>query len=203
MMRQTLDYYCRIDSPVHHLRTDAKVIVVVGLLGLIAAAPFSSTVVFACAAVFLAFVAYLSRVPLGILVRRMLFLELFVCGVAGLSLLQPGGGAVFLRVLVKSTLCLATALLFSTTTSFVDLLQTLRKWRVPSLLVTLLALMYRYLFVLFEELGRMQRARTSRTFVHTRRVVWHSLSTIVAQLFIRSTERAERVYAAMCARGWR
>jgi energy-coupling factor transporter transmembrane protein EcfT len=29
------------------------------------------------------------------------------------------------------------------------------------------------------------------------------MATVISQLFIRSSERAERIYAAMCARGWR
>ena len=27
-------------------------------------------------------------------------------------------------------------------------------------------------------------------------------ATVIGHLFIRSSERAERIYAAMCARGW-
>jgi cobalt/nickel transport system permease protein len=203
MRHSHLDRFSRIDSPVHRVRTDVKFVAVIAMLLIIAATPLSSTAVFACAGVVLVAVAWLSRVPFRFLVQRILLLEFFVCGAAMLSLLQPGGLAVFTRVLIKSSLCLATALLFSTTTPYVDLLRTLKAWHVPSLLITMLALMYRYMFVLFDELGRMQRARTSRTFVHNRTLVWHSLATIVAQLFIRSTERAERIYAAMCARGWR
>ena len=63
--------------------------------------------------------------------------------------------------------------------------------------------MYRYLFVLIDEAERMQRARRSRTFTSERSHVWKSLAALVGQLFVRSTERAERIYAAMCARGWR
>ena len=83
------------------------------------------------------------------------------------------------------------------------MLEALRKVRVPSLLITVLALMYRYLFVLADEAERLRRARRSRTFVGPRRWEWQSLSTVMAQLFIRSLERAERVYAAMCSRGWK
>lgn len=203
MLHPTLDRFSRIDSPIHRIRTHVKIVAVVITLLVIAATPLSYPIVFACVGVLLVSVAVLSRVPPTFLLRRMFLLELFVCGIAMLSLLQPGGLAIFTRVLVKSTLCIATALLFSATTPYVDLLQTLKTWKVPSLLITMLALMYRYIFVLFDELGRMQRARTSRTFVHKRILVWQSLATIVAQLFIRSTERAERIYAAMCARGWR
>jgi len=49
----------------------------------------------------------------------------------------------------------------------------------------------------------MQRARASRTYSNRRRVTWSSLSAVIAQLFIRSVGRAERIYLAMCARGWK
>jgi energy-coupling factor transporter transmembrane protein EcfT len=29
------------------------------------------------------------------------------------------------------------------------------------------------------------------------------LSTVVGQLFVRASERAEHIYDAMCARGWK
>ncbi len=203
MLHSSLDRFSRVDSPIHRVRTQVKIPAMIVMLLVIAATPMSYPIVFACAGGVLVSVAWLSKVPPTFLLRRVLLLELFVCGVALLSLLQPGGLAVFARVLIKSTLCLTTALLFSTTTPYADLLRTLKSWKVPSLLMTMLALMYRYMFVLVDELGRMQRARASRTFVHKRSMVWRSLATIVAQLFIRSTERAERIYAAMCARGWR
>jgi cobalt/nickel transport system permease protein len=71
------------------------------------------------------------------------------------------------------------------------------------LLVTTIALMHRYLFVLVDESLRMRRARSSRTFSRQHRVRWHVLGTLVGQLFVRASERAERIYAAMCARGWK
>jgi len=74
---------------------------------------------------------------------------------------------------------------------------------VPSLLITTITLMHRYLFVLTDEAARMRRARASRTFTPARRFQWHTLSNVVGHLFIRASERAERVYDAMRARGWR
>jgi cobalt/nickel transport system permease protein len=56
--------------------------------------------------------------------------------------------------------------------------------------------------VLIDEMERMQRARTSRTFVKKRALQWRSLAVIMSQLFIRSTGRAEKIFAAMCSRGW-
>jgi len=69
--------------------------------------------------------------------------------------------------------------------------------------VTTLALLERYRFVLIEEGLRMRRARASRTVGPGKKVfAWQTLASVVAVLFVRATERAERIYAAMCARGW-
>jgi cobalt/nickel transport system permease protein len=110
---------------------------------------------------------------------------------------------VFTGIIIRSTLCLLTMVLLSNTTPFAALLDVLRRARVPAVLITTLALMYRYLFVLVDEAERMQRARQSRTFIRQRWQIWRNLAVVIGQLFVRSTERAERIYAAMLARGWR
>lgn len=148
-------------------------------------------------------VALLSAVPPWHLGRRLLLAEPFAVGIALLALLQENGLQVFLAMLAKSTLCLFCIILLNSTTRFTDLLRVFRQLRVPALLVVTLALMHRYLFVLFEETRRLLRARRSRTFTAGRRHAWRLMATVAAQLFVRTSERAERVYAAMCARGWK
>ena len=86
---------------------------------------------------------------------------------------------------------------------FSEILRVLQRVRVPALLITTLALMHRYLFVLADEAERMRRAPASRTFRPGRRRHWQTLATVVGQLFVRASERAERIYDAMCARGWK
>lgn len=146
----------------------------------------------------------LCRMPLGYALRRLLVAEFFVLGIAVLSLLAPAAAAaVFLSALLKSNLCVLTMLLLTWTTPFQQILQVLRRLRLPSVMLSTLALMYRYLPVLSEESRRMQRARASRTFSRRRRLAWQNLTAILGQLFVRSADRAERIYLAMCARGWK
>jgi len=145
----------------------------------------------------------MSGLPLRFLARRLVVLSPFVLGVALVNALAPAGRAHWLTVAAKSTLCLSLVLLVSNTTSFAEVLGVLKRVRVPALLVTTIALMHRYLFVLVEEAERMRRARASRTFTRGRHVQWRNLSTVVGQLFIRASERAERIYDAMTARGWK
>ena len=154
-------------------------------------------------AVILVIIAAISRIPWGFLVRRMLWLELLVIGIAALSLFQPNGWYLALWLLARSTLCLLTMLLLSNTTPFSEILRVMRRVKVPAMLLTTLALMYRYLFVMLDEAGRMKRARESRTFSKKKLRRWRTAATVVSQLFIRVSERSERIFAAMCARGWR
>jgi cobalt/nickel transport system permease protein len=197
-----LDRYSRMDSPVHRLPSWIKLLVGLILVVLTVGLPFHWAWI-AGVTWALVITAALSLVPPEFLLRRMLLVEPLVIGVAAVALFQPNGLEIFLALVARSTVCVALMVLVSSTTPFAEILDVLRRLRVPALFVTTMALMYRYLFVLVDETERMQRARKCRTLAANRRLSWGSLGTLVGQLFVRSTERAERIYAAMCARGWK
>lgn len=203
MQADFLDRHSRLDSPVHRLPAAVKLTAALAFVGVAVGLPRAQAVWLAAIAAALLLIAAISRVPWRFLVRRMLLLEPLVIGVALLSLFQPGGWRVFLVLVAKTSLCLFAMILLANTTPFSSILRVLKALRVPSLLVTTLALMYRYLFVLADEAQRMKRARLSRTFATTRTRSWGTIATVISQLFIRASERAERIYSAMCARGWR
>ncbi len=144
-----------------------------------------------------------SGMPVGALLKRLLWLEPLVIGVAVLMLFQEHGGLLFCGVLLKTNLCLTATILLSATTPFSELLQVLRRCHVPWVMISTIALMHRYLFVLSDEAERMRRARASRTYTARQRLQWAALATVIGQLFIRASARAERIYAAMSARGWK
>jgi cobalt/nickel transport system permease protein len=80
---------------------------------------------------------------------------------------------------------------------------------VPAVLTTIVAFLYRYLFVLTDEVFRLLRARQSRSATVTglksgRSVVWRARVTgnMAGQLFLRSYERSDRIYNAMLSRGY-
>lgn len=180
-----------------------KLGVALGFVFAVALAPRFWWSFYGGAATALVLAAGMSGIRVWPAVKRLLWLEPFALSVALLALWQPHGGLIFASMVCKSTLCLGCMILLSSTTPFPQLMDALRKLGVPGLLVTTLALMHRYLFVLQEEAQRMRRARQSRTFVGGRLHWWRALSSVIAQLFVRSSERAERIYAAMCARGWK
>jgi len=203
MEHDFLDRYSRRQSPVHRLPAASKLITALAIVLSLVWVPRGEWVWLEGAAVLLLAVMGLAGLPWGFVIRRLLFAELFVVGVAVMSLFQPGGRRTFLFLVAKSTLCLLTMVLLANTTPFAELLRVLKAARVPALLVTTLSLMYRYMFVLLDEGQRMRRARLSRTFTGRQARSWRTRASVVGQLFIRSSERAERIYGAMCARGWR
>lgn len=203
MHHDFIDRYSRLNSPVHRQPTGFKLAAALAFLLVTILWPASWTSGFAILALGLLGLAALSRIPPRFLAGRLLILEPFALAIAALSLFQPDGGKAFVLLIVRSTLCLFTVLLLSNTTPFADILRVLKRCRLPGLLVTSLALLYRYLFVLIDELERMQRARAARTVRSSRWSTWRARAAIAGQLFVRSTERAERIYAAMCARGWK
>jgi len=196
-------YHRRRDSLVSRLPAAAKLGVALGMIVGTVLAPPAAVGWFVGMALVLVIAVALSRLPLLFLLKRLAWLSPFVLSVALVNALQPVARGSWLAVAVKSTICLVTIIVVSNTTPFSRILRVLKVAHVPGLLITTIALMHRYLFVLVEEAERMRRARASRTFTRERRAHWHALSTVVGQLFVRASERAERIYDAMCARGWK
>ncbi len=190
------------DSAIHRLPAALKLGFALGIIVTTVLAPLQWIAWIAGVTAVLILTAAMSRLPPLFLIKRLLVLSPFVLGVVLVNAFQPGR-ANWLGVAAKSVLCLLTVLLVSNTTPFSEILRVLKSVRVPALLITTIALMHRYLFVLADEAERMRRARASRTFTRGRQFHWRTLATVVGQLFVRASERAEHIYDAMCARGWK
>jgi cobalt/nickel transport system permease protein len=112
-------------------------------------------------------------------------------------------------IVVKSWVSVQAAILLVIVTPLPDLLWALRSLRVPEPLVAITSFMYRYLFVLVDEAGRLLRARASRSasvagYRAGKSLVWRGKVTgyMVGSLMLRSFERSERIYHAMASRGY-
>jgi cobalt/nickel transport system permease protein len=86
----------------------------------------------------------------------------------------------------------------------------MRALRLPAALVSIVAFMYRYLFVLADEALRLMRARASRSGVAAGTKAGGSLAWrgrvaggLVGNLTLRAFERSERIHDAMVARGFK
>lgn len=128
--------------------------------------------------------------------------------VAGIHISEPGTIR-FTSIVFKSWLALQIAVILSMTTHFTDLLWALSSLRVPALVVTIIGFMYRYLYTLRDETERLLRARAARSgwmdgYKPGGNFVWRAKVTgqMIGNLFLRSYERSERIYAAMLARGY-
>ncbi|MCH8829637.1 MAG: energy-coupling factor transporter transmembrane protein EcfT, partial [Planctomycetes bacterium] len=69
--------------------------------------------------------------------------------------------------------------------------------------VAMLSFMYRYFYVLWDELDKMRIARRARSFGDGRLWFrWTTSAQMIGMLLLRALDRADRVHGAMCARGW-
>ncbi len=116
----------------------------------------------------------------------------------------------FASIVIRSWLSVQMAILLTAATQFPDMMHALRHLRAPSLLVAVVSFMYRYLFVLADEVMRLLRAREARSARPPGgggggTVLWRArvAGNMVGQLFLRSYERSDRVYNAMLSRGYR
>src|SRR5262245_3852879 len=148
----------------------------------------------------------LAEIPLAYLARRM---ALFLPLVAMTALAAPlsrgfaGGWELALGIVIRATVAFLAALWLVSTTPFDRLLSALNRLGLPRLFTVMLAFVFRYLSVLFEELARMRTAQRARTFgARPVKSGWRNAIQLVGMLLIRALDRAERIHGAMCARGW-
>ena len=87
------------------------------------------------------------------------------------------------------------------TTPFNRVLEALKWFRVPTILIDTIAMTYRYAFLLIEEFHRMRDAARSRGGFRGYRNTQHSTALILAQVILRAYDRASRIQTAMVARG--
>jgi cobalt/nickel transport system permease protein len=98
---------------------------------------------------------------------------------------------------------MSLAILLILTTKWADILKSLRVLRVPSVLVLVLAMTYRYIFLVLHTANAMFLARKSRIVATTsgREQRWWVVSSM-GVLMNRSLRMSEDVYQAMLARGF-
>lgn len=105
--------------------------------------------------------------------------------------------------LIFSILSSISCLYFLTLTTPVQaMLQVLRKWKVPPLLMEITEITYRFIFVFLETSLNIYQAQHSRLGYRTTRLSLHSLAMLVSSLFITVFERAKELTIAMDSRGY-
>ena len=107
----------------------------------------------------------------------------------------------FVSILIKVVLTVSAVLILVATTPITVISKQLAQLGIPSLLVLQLVMTYRYISVLIEEAVTMMTAYTIRAPRH-KFIQMKDMGSFVGHLLLRSIDRAERVYAAMKARGF-
>lgn len=204
MKHSFIDRFAELDSPLHALEARTKI---VGFTALTAAAlmlpPGAGTsflLFFFLAAVLMG----VSQIPLEFIAGRTLVILPFVLLAAIAAPWRDDiGFAWFSALLMRSLLCLIFLVLLTNTTRFTELLRGLRRMGVPRVLVLNLGFLYRYIFVLADEIMRMRLASECRRVgrLPLGREIG-LLTSMLGTLLLRSFERAERMYQAMLSRGY-
>ncbi len=216
-----IDQYSDRDSFIHRLDPRTKFITtLLFILGVVLTPP-NSWSAFASYFALIAALLLLSKVPTSYVLKRSLVIMPFVVMIAifvpffkegevagsyNIWLWQVSvtysGLQVLTNIVIKAWLSILGLILLTSTTKLPNLLHGLEQLGLPRVMVMILSFMYRYLFILIDEMMRLKQARDSRNFGGRRLWQTRTIGNIIGTLFIRSYERGERVYAAMVARGF-
>ena len=200
------DRFGRSVSPCHRLPPVVKILLAVGVIlagSFIPIEFWPAYGVLGC----LVFAGHsCACVPMSYLIKRLLVFLPFIASMAVSLPLSQGferGWDLMLTILFRGVLAFMVSLWLVNVMPFAQLLVTLRRLREPVVIVAILAFMYRYVFVIWDELDKIRVAWKTRSFGRgSLWFRWKTLARVLGMLLIRSLGRAERIHGAMRARGW-
>ncbi len=227
MHASVFDRYQHGHSILHHLDARIKVLVTVCYILSNVLLPDGAWLAFGLALLFLLYCNWLSGLgPAFTFKRSFIALPFALVAVTaifsipghplaewhlGMVTLIPTDAGVlrFASILVRSWLSVQIAILLVAVTEFPEIIHALGHLHVPAIIVTIIAFLYRYLFVLTDEVMRLLRARQARSASTPPSrsggsLSWraHIAGNMAGQLFLRSYERSDRIYNAMLSRGY-
>jgi cobalt/nickel transport system permease protein len=199
---------------IHHLDPRTKVIATFALIVTVVSFPKHEIVGLMPFFLFPVLIFSLGDIPVWFILKKVLVVSVFAVFIGIFNPLfdtqvmyhfygipVSGGWVSFFSILLKFFLTMSSVLLLISTTSFPGICHALRKLGVPEIFISQLLFLYRYLFVLVEEALRMVRARDMRSFGRRGQGMGVFVN-LIGTLFIRTIERAERIYHAMLSRGF-
>jgi len=122
---------------------------------------------------------------------------LLCVGTVGVS----GGVISMITLMLKGVFTLMASFLLIATTPMDSLCAALRRLHIPSMIVTLLLLTYRYISVMISEVGVMSEAYHLRA-PNQKGIHISAWGSFLGQLLLRSMDRADELYQSMCLRGF-
>lgn len=111
----------------------------------------------------------------------------------------------FIIFMLKVCISISFLVLFSSTTKFLDLLNALRFYKIPNIIIIIIYSVYIYSWTLFRELNRILLARESREIVSKRKYrkyIRERAYSVLGSFFLRVYEKGEILNLAMIARGF-
>ena len=209
-----LDTLATIDSPIHRLDPRAKLLTT--LVFIVTTVSFDKYQIAPMLpfAVFPIVLISLANLPAAYLIKRILWILPFavligifnplldrqiIAQIGSVTII--GGWVSFASIVLRFFLTVLAALTLVATTGFNAICLALEKIGVPNVFVVQLMFLYRYIFVLIEEAGRMMRAWRLRAPLK-RAIRIRTFSMLAASLFLRTTARAQRICQAMYCRGF-
>ena len=228
MHSDAFDRYHHGQSPVHHLDPRIKVIVTIAFILSNALLPDGAWLAFGLAWMLILFANAVSGLGMGFTFKRSFIALPFALAAITVLFSIPGqpvtsfrflmwdltitdaGLLRFVSIVIRSWLSVQMAILLVAVTEFPKIVHALTHLRVPAILTTIISFLYRYLFVLVDEVIRMLRARQARSAAAAGlrsggSVAWRAriAGHMAGQLFLRSYERSDRIYNAMLSRGYK
>ena len=216
-MKLILDRYAYLDSPLHRWQQGYKLI---GLLSLIFAFAFVQNVWLLPIMLLITCILFsLSQIPVSFLLKRLRYPSWFILAVIILLPFASGQTPIIewghlaikeegcwqaLLVSVRFFCILTVSLVLFGTAPFLTSIKAMRSFGLPSAIVDMTLLAYRYLEELGEMLTTMQRAMKLRGF-KPRKLNRRNLrvfAQLTGSILIRSYERSLRIYQAMILRGY-
>jgi len=209
-----LDRLAYGDSPLHRLDPRTKVLVTAAFVVTVVSFPkYEIAGLIPCFLVPV-LALLLGGIPAAPILKRILGASVFVICVGALNPLLDtevlhrfgsvsisAGWVSFGSILLKYVLTMSVLLLLVATTSFPGIARALGRVGVPAVFVNQLVFLYRFLFVLLAEAQRMVLARDLRAFDGRGRGL-RVTAQLLGTLCMRTVERAQRIYQAMCSRGF-
>ncbi len=107
-----------------------------------------------------------------------------------------------LQVAIRAVAAVSCLYFVLLTVPFAELLQVMRRLRVPTLVTELLLVMYRFVFVLLETAEQVWVAQVSRGGYRGFRKGMSDLGRLIVKLFVRTTERVQQLTMGLSARGF-
>lgn len=107
-----------------------------------------------------------------------------------------------IRISLKSLGAVSCMYFFSLNTPMNDFFNLLRKTKLPILVIELMELMYRFIFIIWEEGQRVYTSQSSRLGYVGFRNKLTSSAELISTIFLRAFRRVDRINASLESRGY-